>query len=119
MFVYKTIYATETCETGLQNLDAGRFSYRICFEVHCYKGKTGNSVERGLGANVKRLTENLHNNYHVYFDNFFMSIDLMLDLLRQGTYGCGTMRADRKGFPESLRRLVKTGLSNRGDHEMV
>ena len=93
--------------------------YVLKFTV--YKGKTGNSVERGLGANVvKRLTEHLHNKYHhVYFDNFFMGIDLMLDLLRQGTYGCGTMRADRKGFPESLRRLVKTGLPNRGDHEMV
>ena len=92
--------------------------YVLKFTV--YEGKTGNSVERGLGAKVvKRLTEHLQKYHHVYFDNFFMGIDHMLDLLRQGTYGCGTMRADRKGFLESLRRLVKTGLHNRGDHEMV
>ena len=45
--------------------------YVLKFTV--YEGKTGNSVERGLGANVvKRLTEHLQNKYHhVYFDNFF------------------------------------------------
>ena len=48
-----------------------------------------------------------------------MGIDLMLDLLRHGTYGCGTMRADGKGFSESLRRFVKTGLPNRGNYETV
>ena len=93
--------------------------YVLKFSV--YEGKTGNTVEKGLGANVvMRLTENLHHGYHhVYFDNFFMGIDLMLNLLRHGTYGCGTMRADRKGFPESLKALTKRGLSNRGNLEMV
>ena len=41
------------------------------------------------------------------YDNFFTGIDLMLNLLRCGTYSCGTMRSDMKGFPTALKPLVK------------
>ena len=39
----------------------------------------------------------------------------MLNLLRCGTYSCGTMRSDRKAFPSTLKTIVKRGLPNRGD----
>ena len=83
-----------------------------------YQGKTGSTVEKGLGAkDVMRLTEDIHKKYHhVYFDNFFTGLDLMLNLLRCGTYSCGTMRSDRKGFPTALKPLVKRGLPKRGDY---
>ena len=86
-----------------------------------YEGKTSNQVEKGLGANVVLgLSEDFHCRYHhIYFDNFFMGIDLMLNLLRKGTYACGTMRSNRKGFPESLKGQTKRGLPNRGYHKMV
>lgn len=51
----------------------------------------------------------------MYFDNFFSSVDLLLDLLRVGLYGCGTLRSDRKGFPKDLKPLVKKGLGQRGE----
>ena len=83
-----------------------------------YEGKIRNQTEKGLGANtVMRLTESIQGHYHhIYFDNFFTGIDLLLNLLRNGTYGCGTMRQDRKGFPSSLKPFVKKGLQSRGDH---
>ena len=63
------------------------------------------------------LTENVHHLYHhVYFDNFFTSTDLMLNLFQLRTYACGTMRANRKGFPKCLQQLTKKGLPNRGDN---
>ena len=43
----------------------------------------------------------------------------MLNLLRRGTYACGTMRSDRKGFPVTLKEIMKKGLPNRGDHRAV
>lgn len=54
-------------------------------------------------------------NHHLYFDNFFASVDLLLDLHRKGIYSCGTMRKDRRGFPNDLKPHVKKGLKERGD----
>ena len=38
----------------------------------------------------------------LYFDNFFTSKRLLCDLESVGTYGCGTARRDRQGFPVEL-----------------
>ena len=88
--------------------------YVSAFEV--YTGRKGNTTETGLGAAVvKGLTEQLHGTYrHVFYDNFFSSVDLALDLLRAGLYSCGTLRSNRKGFPALLKPLVKKGLHTRG-----
>ena len=69
-----------------------------------------------LGATiVKRLTEELHGTYHhVFYDNFFSSVDLALDLLRAGLYSCGTLRSNCKSFPALLKPVVKKGLHTRG-----
>ena len=105
------------------------------FEV--YTGKKGEKSEKGLGARVvKSLCQPIQNRYiilimkysnlplilhlyhryhHVYFDNFFSSIDLLLDLQKVDVYGCGTLRANRKSFPYDLKPLVKKGLGKRGE----
>ena len=54
--------------------------------------------------------------HHIYFDNFFSSVDLLLDLLKLGLYGCGTLRSNRKGFPEDLKPLLKKELE-RGEYK--
>ena len=76
--------------------------YVSAFEV--YVGKKGDSVEHDLGGKVvKILTEELQNTYrHVYFDNYFSSVNLLLDLFRDGLYACGTLRLNCKGFPAEL-----------------
>ena len=53
--------------------------------------------------------------HHIYCDNFFSSVTLFLDLLRHGLYACGTLRQNRKGFPEDLKPFVKKGFKERGD----
>ena len=90
-------------------------------EFDVYTGKKGDRVERGLGASVvMNLTKKIINkNHHVYFDNFFTSINLLLDLQRLGIYSNGTMRADRKGFPADLKKYIKKGLPERGQHVAV
>ena len=89
--------------------------YVSAFQV--YVGKQGDAVERGLGAKVvKGLTEDLHGTYrHVYFDNYFSSVDLLLDLFRAGLYACGTLRTNRKGFPSQLKTPAQKGLKERGE----
>jgi len=45
-------------------------------------------------------------------------VDLLLDLLRVGLYGCGTLRSNRKGFPPDLKPLVKKGPGEQGDYRV-
>ena len=40
-------------------------------------------------------------NYHIYFDNYFTSNDLMITLLKDGISACGTIRKDRKGLSKN------------------
>lgn len=82
-----------------------------------YTGKQGNTEQKGLGANVvTTLTKPYVNTFrHVYFDNFFTIVDLLLDLYQSGLYGCGTVRTNRKGFPQQLKPIVKKGMKERGE----
>ena len=93
--------------------------YVSAFDV--YTGKKGQAVEHGLGARVvKQLSSDLHHTYqHLYFDNYFSSVNLLLDLWRNGLYGCGTMRTNPKGFSKQLKHYVKKGLAVRGDSMTV
>ena len=85
-----------------------------------YTGKQGDSTEKGLGAEVvKHLTAPYVNSYrHVYFDNFFTGIDLLLELQRSCLYACGTVRINWKGFP-SVLKPVKKGMKDRGDSKTL
>ena len=69
-----------------------------------YMGREENR-EVGLGAHVvKSLTSDLkHKYHHVYFDNFFTSVQLLEQIEEDGIYGCGTARKDRRGFPPALK----------------
>ena len=93
--------------------------YIANFQV--YTGKQGYTTEKGLGAKVvKHLTAPYINSCrHVYFDNFFTGVDLLLDLQMSGLYGCGTVRINRKGFPSELKPVVKKGMKERGDSKSV
>ena len=75
-------------------------------KLQVYTGKA-DSVEKQLGARVvKALTTHLHGkHHHAYFDNFFTSQQLLLDLEKDGIYACGTARKDRRGFPELLKTV--------------
>ena len=39
----------------------------------------------------------------------------MLNLLKNGLYACGTLRLNRKGFPEDLKTMAKKGSATRGE----
>ena len=53
---------------------------------------------------VKTLTNDLkHKHHHVYFDNYFTSYQLLVDLEQDGIYGCGIARRNRKDFPTALK----------------
>ena len=85
------------------------------FEV--YQGKGSNTTpELGLGGSVvKTLTRPLvGKHHHIFMDNFFTSPALFRDLLQDGIYACGTVRSNRRGFPQYLKG--KRILKNRYTH---
>lgn len=73
----------------------------IC-EFEIYVGKK-ERVEKGLGPRVVTdLTRDLvGKNHHVYFDNYFTSVGLMIQLKKDNIFACGTVRKDRVRLPKS------------------
>ena len=88
----------------------------VC-QMECYTGRQGSTAEVGLGGNVvTRLTRDLvGKQYAVYMDNFFSGIPLFQRLLDDGIYATGTVRTNRKMFPQDLKSTAQRGLPSRGD----
>ena len=77
---------------------------RYCFQFQVYTGRE-NVQEKGLTYRV--VTDLLkdryyHKNHHVYFDNFFTTIELVNDLAGNSNYSCGMIRVSRGKLPESF-----------------
>lgn len=54
----------------------------------------------------------LHQGYHLYVDNYYSSVPLFRSLHAAGTGACGTIRKNRKDFPQQLvRQHLQRGTS--------
>ena len=82
--------------------------YFCDFDVYVGRPSDGLSTEVGLGERVVlqlcRLLQG--GNYQVCCDNFFSTAGLFDELLQQNIYACGTARIDRRGFPETLKKVA-------------
>ena len=69
-----------------------------------YCGKDGKSGEKGLASNVvKQLTGHIKEKSHVvFFDNFFTSVQLIEDLLKDRILACGTQGKTGSSFLKSF-----------------
>lgn len=77
--------------------------YLLNFSI--YTGKVEDPMPHGTGHYiVTQLGERfLGKRHHFFFDNYFSSVQLAEDLLRQQTYCCSTIRPNRKGWPLDLK----------------
>ena len=59
--------------------------------------------------------------YHLYVDNFYTSLPLFRNLYRKKTPACGTIRSNRKGFPQSLvtKKLRKGETASARNEEVL
>jgi len=81
-----------------------RIFIRLDLEVYCGKNDTGNNekfdkcplgsrvVTRMLQQFFLKVNQNEISNYHIYFDRFFTSPDLMVHLQKLGLRAIGTLR---------------------------
>lgn len=92
--------------------------YMLYFDV--YEGKNSKKdKDDTLGEHVvlglAKIFEGL--GYCLFFDRFFSNIPLMTKLLSKKLFGCGTIQADRKGFPKHLLKADNT--MKMGDSDFV
>ena len=94
--------------------------------IDIYTGKRAQPTRNGLGYDVvmKLIEDFTHRHHHVYFDSYFSSIKLLDDLQKVGTYACATVRANRAGLPDAVkkpRNLVRgqSVMRQRGNHLAV
>ncbi|XP_060562864.1 piggyBac transposable element-derived protein 4-like [Ruditapes philippinarum] len=92
-------------------------AYLSRFDI--YLGRQENRTEHGLGHNVvMKLSDHLRHSFRwLFFDNFFTGVELMQRLLDVGLYACGTVRTNRKGFPQELKK--PSDVRNRGDFKVL
>jgi hypothetical protein len=78
--------------------------YLYCFDIYTGKKDTVKS-NFGLAYDVvMNLVKKLPKaTYHLFMDNFYTGIQLVRDLLCMNIYATGTVRANREGFPQSVR----------------
>ena len=80
--------------------------YLISFDIYC--GKVGNKVTKGLAQGVvvllmgHLLGSQTWTGGHVYMDNFYTSLALMVALLGMQVHCCGTVRSNRRGLPTDM-----------------
>ena len=79
--------------------------YTIDFNIYIGKSAGRTVSGHGLGYDVvmKLMQPFHHQGYHLFFDNFYSSVVLLKDLFDLGVPATGTMKENRKDFPESLK----------------
>ena len=77
-------------------------------DCEVYEGSTGQTREGSLGtAVVLRLAKYIYDKgHHLFYDNYFSSVDLAQELLHHKTYCCGTARSNCKNYPAALKRVT-------------
>ena len=93
-------------------------------DFNVYAGKNGEKYDNnnGLGyITVWTLCKPLFNQgYQVFYDNFYTSPQLVVDLYEKGTPSCGTITMNRRGFPESMKDgKTWARSSSRGDMRWI
>ena len=73
--------------------------------LQVYTGKEAGQQEKGLSYRVVMdlMRPMFGSGLQVYMDNYYTSVDLLVDLLARGINACGTIRSNRKGLPEQFR----------------
>lgn len=63
----------------------------------------------GYDVVTKMIRPFMNKNHHVYFDNFFSSVKLLEHLETNNTYGCATVRFNRKDLLPCAKDILRAG----------
>ena len=102
----KAIYAKKPVKRGIKIWIAADASNGYVSSLDVYTGRKGDNTEKGLGASVvKSLTAALHHLYHhIFFDNFFSSVNLLLAYFDLDFMGAELWEPIGRVVPKSCKR---------------
>ena len=78
-------------------LEDSSTGYTYKFDVGKSTATSGFDLAYDVVMNLVKSTVN--QGYHLFFDNFYTGVQLMRELVGKGIRACGTIIANRKGFP--------------------
>lgn len=87
-----------------------------CLGFVCYKGKQDRVTgvdDPGLSYNVVKKMLDIGNyfdkGYHLFVDNFFLTIPIAKYLFSRQTHITGTVRRNRRGIPDQMKQKFQVG----------
>lgn len=88
---------------------------KYCLAFDCYKGSKKNDgikehcLAYKVVKNLLSICQYLNKGYHIFLDNFFVSLPLAEYLYSKCTFLTGTVRRNRKGIPEEIKENLDVG----------
>uniref|UniRef100_UPI00398EFAF2 piggyBac transposable element-derived protein 4-like n=1 Tax=Pristiophorus japonicus TaxID=55135 RepID=UPI00398EFAF2 len=79
--------------------------YCLNFDIYTGRRKTASQQSVGSGVVLDLCRPYFHLNHHIYFDRFFTTPAVMVELERQGTRACGTTHLNRRGLPTQAKKI--------------
>ncbi|KAJ1154260.1 hypothetical protein NDU88_007014 [Pleurodeles waltl] len=108
--LFRQYIASKRARYGIKLYILCESSSGYVYSLRVYTGKDSTLNPVGcpptLGVTGKIVWELvqplLHKGYNLYVDNFYTGVELFSELYKAGTVACGTVRCNRKGFPQEL-----------------
>ena len=88
--------------------------YTYDFDVNIGKGTLVSKFGLGYDVVITLCKTLFHQGYHLYFDNYYTSVKLLLELAINKIYSCGTLIVKRKGVPPNLKDIKEFKKRPRG-----
>ena len=119
---FKVYNPAKPCKFGIKLFQACEAQSGYCCGYDVYAGKGAPSagdlcealdLDPGLTQTTKIVIGVLAKcglleaGYRVFMDNYYTSPELFTELDLLGTYACGTLRVNRKGVPDAVKRKRK------------
>lgn len=104
---FRQLHAYEADETRVENVATLLIKYSVCYKflTICRQKSIIKKSGNGLGFDVCHLENSLENNgCEIYFDRFFNSVPLMIELLKI-ELNCGTLNINWKFLPPSIKNI--------------
>ena len=104
---FRQFLTSKPSRFGVKNFTLFESSSGYVWDLLVYTGKTGHDPEKGVAYHVvMKLLQGLEGkHYNIFVDNWYSSPALFLDLAKEKTRACGTVRAGRKGLPGDIMNI--------------
>ena len=120
---FKQYLPAKLTKFGIKSFDLAESTTGYVMHQQIYTAKSNNTHQEALSERVVMSlmtnTNLVNKGYHLYFDNWYTSANLLKRLWTLQTPTCGTVRTNRVGLPKNIMRKkpYPEGLGqNRGDY---